>query len=159
MKKVVKIIIFVLSIIILCLIVDLTCIFTIHRPIFAIPVRQPYTYTGIFYNTYNCPEYPIPQIKSKGTKVACGITRTEFGKVLEIVDTTKDIKNFTCDEALEGFYEDDKYNYFYSCMKGKYMIVRYESGYEETIEEALRYGSITINDLEEYDISYIKYEK
>ena len=159
MKKVVKIIVLVLCIIVLCIIVDLAFIFTINRPLFAVPVRQPYTYTGIFYNTYNCPEYSMPQIKSKGVKFACGITRTEFSKVLEIVDTTKDIKNFTCAEALEGFYEDDKYNYFYSCMKSKYMIVRYESGYEETIEEALRDGSITINDLEEYDISYIKYEK
>lgn len=159
MKKLVKTIVLILSVIILCLIVDLTCIFTIHRPIFAVAVRQPYTYIGIFYNTYNCPEYPMPQIKAKGTKFACGVTRKEFGRVLEIVDTTKDIKGFSCAGALEEFYQDNEYTYFYNCMKGKYMIVRYESGYEETIAEALKYGSITIKDLDEYSISYIKYEK
>lgn len=82
-----------------------------------------------------------------------------IGKVIEIVDTTKEIKNFACVEILEEFYEDDNYTYYYNCMKGKYIIVKYESGYEETVKNALKYQSITINDLDNYNISYIKYEK
>ena len=36
------------------------------------------------------------------------------------------------------------------------MIVRYESGFEETISSALENGTITISDLDRYGISYIK---
>ena len=39
------------------------------------------------------------------------------------------------------------------------MIVKYESGYEETISNALKYGTIEISDLDKYNISYIKQNK
>jgi len=159
MKKILKMLLVIVNIIVLSIIIDLICIFTIHRPLFAIKVRTPYTYTGIFYNTYNCPEYSTPQIKAKGTKFNCAVSRVDIGKVTEIVDMTKSIKDFACAEALEQFYEDEKYDYYYNCVKGKYIIVKYESGYEETVSNALKYGTITINDLDKYNISYIKYEK
>ena len=155
MKKALNIVL----VIILFFVIDFTCVFTINRPLFALKAKQPHTYTGIFYNVYNCPEYSVPQIKSKWTKFSCAISRSEIGKVIDIVDTTKDIKDFVCAEALEGFYEDENYEYFYSCIKGKYMIVKYESGYEETVENALKYGTINISDLDYYDINYIKYKK
>ena len=159
MKKWIKVIIGIIGAIILCFVIDFICIFTIHRPIFAIRVRTPYTYIGIFYNVYSCPEYSVPQIKFKGTKFACAVDRNGIGKVIDIVDTTKDIKDFVCAEALEGFYEDEEYEYFYSCIKGKYMIVKYESGFEETVESALKYGTIKMSDLDYYEIDYIKYQK
>ena len=155
MKKALNIVL----VIILFFVIDFTCVFTINRPLFALKAKQPHTYTGIFYNVYNCPEYSVPQIKSKWTKFSCAISRSEIGKVIDIVDTTKDIKDFVCAEALEGFYEDENYEYFYSCIKGKYMIVKYESGYEETVENALKYGTINISDLDYYDINIIKYKK
>jgi len=159
MKKVLKIILIIVNIIVISIIIDLICIFTINKPLFAIKVRTPYTYTGIFYNTYNCPEYSTPQIKLKGTKFSCAVNTTNIGKVTEIVDTTKEIKNFACAEALEQFYEDENYDYYYDCIKSKYIIVKYENGYEETVTNALKYGTITISDLDKYNISYIKYEK
>ena len=73
MKIWLKIIFLIIIIVILLVIIDLICIFTINRPLFAVQVRQPYTYHGIFYDVYNCPEYSIPQIKSKGTKFHCAI--------------------------------------------------------------------------------------
>lgn len=156
MKKLIKVFLIIIGIIILSIIIDLVCIFTINRPIFAIQARTPYTYTGIFYDTYNCPEYSIPQIKAKGTKFSCSISRVDIDDVVEIVDTTKDIKDFVCAEALEEFYSDDNYSYYWSCIKDKYMIVRYESGFEETISSALKNGTIDISDLDRYGISYIK---
>ena len=36
------------------------------------------------------------------------------------------------------------------------MVVRYENGYEETISNALKYGTITISDLDKFNIEYIK---
>lgn len=155
MKKSLKITLGILGGIILLLIVDLICIFTIKRPIFAIKKDNGTAYKGIFYDTYNCEEYSVPQIKAKGTKFTC----KEKLKVKEIVDTTKEIKNFSCDQALENFYEDEYYVYNWSCIKNKYMLVRYENGNEETINNALKSGTITIKDLDNYNIDYIKTEK
>jgi len=159
MRKILKILISIVAVIILCVALDLAFIFTINRPLFGIKVRQPYTYTGLFYNVYNCPEYPMAQIKPKGIKFSCAISRTEIGKVIDIVDETKDMKNFACAEALEGFYEDDNYQYYFSCIKGKYIVVKYESGFQESVKDALKYGMITIEDLDYYGIEYIKYNK
>lgn len=159
MKKSLKIIIGIIVIIAILLILDIASIFIFKRPIFAVQARQPYTYTGLFYNTYYCPEYYTPQIKIKGTKFGCATSTTNIGKVKEIVDTTKDIKDFACAEALEQFYEDEKYLYYYSCLKSKYIIVKYENGYQETVENALKYGTIKITDLDTYNIDYIKYER
>ena len=156
MKKNIKVFLVVIGIIILSIVIDLVCIFTINRPIFAIKAKTPYTYIGIFYDTYNCPEYSMVQIKSKGTKFSCANVMVDIGDIVEIVDTTKDIKDFVCAEALEKFYSDDTYAYYWDCIKDKYMIVRYESGFEETISSALKNGTITIYDLDRYGISYIK---
>lgn len=156
MKIFIKVFLIIIGVIFLSIVIDLICIFTINRPIFAIQVRTPYTYIGIFYNTYNCPEYSVPQLKTKGTKFSCATSRSDIGVVVEIVDTTKDIKDFACAEALEEFYSDDNYAYYWSCIKDKYMIVRYESGFEETISSALKNGTIDFSDLDRYGISYIK---
>ena len=158
MKKSLKIFLIIIGIIVLGFIIDLICIFAINRPILAIKDENN-VYKGIFYNTYNCAEYAVPQIKSKGTKFACAEIKFQIGKVIEIVDTTKDIENFTCAEALEQFYEDEKYRYYYSCIKNKYVIVKYENGYEETVANALKYGTINIEDLDTYNIKYIKEDK
>lgn len=80
-------------------------------------------------------------------------------KVQRIVDKTTEIADFACAQALEEFYEDEKFIYYYSCMKGRYMIVEYTDGTEETIAAALANGHITINDLDNYDIKYHVSEK
>lgn len=75
------------------------------------------------------------------------------------MDTSKDIKDFACAEMLESFYEDNNYTYYWNCVKSEYVIVEYESGYKEMISDALKNGTITIEDLDNYNIEYIKYEK
>lgn len=163
MKKWMKISIGVIGAIVLFFVIDLICIFTINRPLFAIQSENngmSYdVYKGIFYNVYNCAEYSTPQIKSKNSKFSCAVEKGNIGKIKEIVDTTKDIKDFSCDEALEGFYEDENYTYYWSCIKNKYMIVIYESGFEETISNALKNDTIKISDLDRFNINYIKQEK
>lgn len=163
MNKYIKTTLIVASTIILLIALDLICIFTLNRPIFAIKEDNGDSvniiYKGILYNTYNCQEYAIPQIKGKRKKFNCVIEQKDIGSVVEIIDKTKKIKDFACAEALEQFYEDDNYIYYYNCIKGKYIIVKYETGYEETVESALKNGSITIKDLDNYNIDYIKYNK
>lgn len=76
-----------------------------------------------------------------------------------IVDTSKDIKDFSCAEALEKIYEDSEYTYYLNCIKSKYIEVRYPNDKKENIIEALQNGNIKINDLDKFDISYLKYAK
>ena len=69
MNKYLKIFLIVIISFFLLVVVDLTCIFTINRPIIAI--KKDNVYYGIFYDSYDCMEYPILQIKPKGTKFYC----------------------------------------------------------------------------------------
>ena len=69
MNKYLKIILIIISSIVLLVVVDLTCIFIINRPIIAI--KKGNAYYGIFYDSYDCMEYPILQIKPKGTDYYC----------------------------------------------------------------------------------------
>lgn len=161
MKKFIKIFLIIIGIIILSIVIDIICIFSINRPIFAIKDDCDCLYSvyrGLFYDTYNCPEYSMVQIKPKGTKFSCANVIVDIGEVVDIVDTTKDIKNFVCAEALEEFYSDYNYAYYWNCIKDEYMIVRYESGFEETVSNALKNGTIDISDLDRYGIDYIKDE-
>lgn len=72
MKKHLKIILVFIFVIILSILIDLVCIFTISKPIFAIQTNKDIqVYKGLFFDTYNCLEYSIPQIKRKGVKFSC----------------------------------------------------------------------------------------
>lgn len=156
MNKYIKIILLIILIFFLTFIIDLICIFTINRPLFAIKGSKPYQYSGLFYNTYNCPEYSITQIKVKSSKFTCSESRIDIGRVIEIKDKTKTKVNFSCAEIMENFYKDENYTYYYNCAKSKYVIVRYEGGYEETVKNALKYKTITPEDLDRYNIEYTK---
>lgn len=96
MKKSLKITLGVIGGILLLFIIDLICIFAINRPLFAIKQDNGSVYRGIFYDTYNCQEYSLPQIKAKGLKFTCADSKNNtsskkenndehsfFGKVIE----------------------------------------------------------------------------
>lgn len=159
MKKVLKITLIIAVIIIGLLTLDFICIFTINRPLLAVKSSTSNKYSGIFYDTYNCAEYAVPQIKSKGTKFTCANNLIITKKVESIVDKTENLDDFACAEALEQFYEDDDYTYYYSCIKSEYIVVKYTDGTEETVSKALKNKTIKISDLEDYNIKYYKYEK
>lgn len=75
MKKLIKFVFLGIGILIILVLIDLITIFTINRPLFAIKEDNGDStnliYRGLFYDTYNCFEYPTPQIKSKMTKFTC----------------------------------------------------------------------------------------
>ena len=73
---------------------------------------------------------------------------------LKIIDKTKE-ENIACNTALEQFYEDKEYIYYFPCEKSKYVIVIYSNGYQETVATSLEYGDITIEDLERNNIEFI----
>ena len=92
MKKGLKITLIVVGVIALLFVLDIGSIFLMKKPIFAIHNNGDSldrTYYGLFYNTYNCWEYPAPQIKAKWTKFSCSEnvnTTLIYGKITEIND-------------------------------------------------------------------------
>jgi len=113
-----------------------------------------YKSKGILVDTYNCTSGK-KDTQLKGFSYSCNYKGGNY----TLIDKTKDIKDFLCAEALEEFYEDTNYTYYWDCMKNKYMIVKYDNGSEETISQALLKGHIDIQILDKFDISYYKEEK
>ena len=86
-------------------------------------------------------------------------TKNNLDEEFVIVDTSKDIKDFSCDTALEEIYRDDKYIYSLPCIKSTYIKVIYAPNrYQEGLKSSLEYGRIKINDLDRFNIEYIKEE-
>jgi len=79
--------------------------------------------------------------------------------IKEIKDLTKNMLAFSCAEALDKFYEDENYEYYYDCLKSKYIVVIYEDNSEETVKDALGKDHIKISDLDMFKIDYIKHKK
>jgi len=94
MKKWLKNIFLVIVIIVLGLIIDLIWIFSFNRPLFAIKVDNGdsvnIVYKGLFYNTYNCIEYSVPQILSKFSKFSCSIGRADISNSIDNNEIVKD---------------------------------------------------------------------
>lgn len=164
MKKSLKITLIILSIIIGIIVLD-----TIQALVFnnspIIKIREnidggsaDYIDKGLFVNHYYCLNNEEKTV-FKNVKYACPLIVNDNLKIKKIIDKTKDMKDFACNEALESFYEDEDYIYFWNCIKNEYMIVIYENGYEETVKYALNNKSITIDDLDLYNIEYLKQEK
>ncbi len=79
-------------------------------------------------------------------------------EVVEIIDIAKR-DNLDCDDALQQFYSDAEYNYFYPSIKSEYVVVKYSDNTEETVENALKNGKIAISDLDRFEIKYFKEKK
>jgi len=91
MKNKVKIVLSIICVIVFFFVVDLICIFTINKPLFAVKDKNGYVYRGLFYDTYNCREYSVPQIKLKGLKLYC--TPINIQELKESTYVVTDIEN------------------------------------------------------------------
>ena len=87
----------------------------------------------------------------EGTSVTSDPTVT----VTDIIDRTKTEDLVTAD-ALEGFYADDEYVYYFSSIKSQYIDVYYSDGTSENIKDAVARGRVTIADLDKFEIGYYK---
>lgn len=81
-----------------------------------------------------------------------------LGEIVKITDRTV-IESLECADALEKFYEDSEYEYYFNCIKSEYIIVEYENGYKENVKSALQSGNATLEDLKRFNISYFKEKK
>lgn len=119
------------------------------------------TYIGLGYKVirYVSKSIDEPYKNNRGVKYGSWFMNyklTDDYIVSEIIDRTKEINNFMCAEALEEFYRDDDYIYFYSCIKSSYVVVKFKNGVQMTVSEALKQEYITIKDLDKFDIEYYK---
>ena len=61
---------------------------------------------------------------------------------IEIIDAT-----YTCSEALEKFYEDDKFVYYFPCVKSSSVFVKFPNNDKMLATTALNEGKVTIEEL------------
>lgn len=154
MNKILKIIFITIAFIICIILFDsLQALIFDNNPIIGIDTRCMKR-VGILVETYHCGNGKHNTV-IKGFSYSCSYNCGNY----TLIDKTKEIKNFVCAEALESFYEDENYIYYWNCIKNKYMVVKYDNGLEEAISEALRKGNIDINILDKFGISYIREAK
>ena len=78
-------------------------------------------------------------------------------RIENIVDRTETEPLVTAD-ALEGFWADEEYTYYFSSIKSQYIIVHYSDGTQLPVREAMARGDVTIADLDRFGIGYYKKE-
>ncbi len=111
----------------------------------------------VYFDGLVMESYPL-QINSVTSIGYLGLTNSDEKTVVNIIDKTVNSDICTSD-ALQGFYEDDRYYYSYSSIRSEYVVVEYSDGSEETVMDALAKGIITIADLDAYNIGYYKEPK
>lgn len=143
----------VVAIIAVIVIYDFINIFNLESAVLT-EYKEEKIYDGMLIDAYYCPWYSSYQVKFSFIDYSCSNV-FEAAYVVDIVDKVKE-NNLTCAEAIEEFYKDKEYIYYFSCMKSESVIVKYDNGAEETVTSALKAGRITIGDLDSYGIEYSK---
>ena len=153
MKKIVKIILIIIGLLVGFILIDsIQALVFDSNPIIGMQTREMKK-VGILVETYHCGNGKHDTV-IKGFSYSC-----TYDENITIIDKSRNIDNFSCDTALEYFYEDEKYYYSYECLKSDYVIVKYSDGNEETVKEALNNNRIDIGTLDKFKIHYIKHEK
>ena len=145
MKRWLKILFWVIVTIILLIIVDLIWIFNFNKPLFAIKEFNSDSYSsvyrGLLYDTYNCVEHSVPQIKFKGTKFNCAFI--SFGENNEYIKTDVDnvsikISDISTKGATITIKDTNKTPYTYGAW---YKIEKQENGEWKEVEPIIdNYG-------------------
>ena len=73
--------------------------------------------------------------------------------VVDIWDRTK-TEQVACDTAEEKFWEDERNEYYFPCIKSQYIIVMDSTGKTVDVVTALSEGLIAIKTLDSYGIKY-----
>ena len=129
-------------------------------------------YMGIGEDTKYCyfDDTFILFMKEKNSDTPYFALKVDNSDILEKIEETDEpkITDYTMMKdkdrykVLEGeykFFEDDKYEYYYSTQKTKLVNVWFKNGDNMTVEEALKQGKIGIDLLDKYEVEYIKKEK
>ena len=99
------------------------------------------------------PEVTVPtQPKEDPTKPAPS-TGSSSASAINIVDRVEQEGLLTF-QALELFYEDGEYEYYFPSMRSSMVYVEYADGTQKPIKEALAAGDVSIADLDRFGIRY-----
>src|SRR5574344_1799555 len=101
------------------------------------------TYQGLYYTIKSC-----NGINALNSNIICPKDKDYI-----IVDTTD-----VCAEALEQFYEDENYVYYYPCIKDNTTFIKTNSE-QLKISDALKQNKITIEELKTSGLSFYKEER
>ncbi len=162
MKQTKKIILIIIIIIIGIIVGDsLQALLFNNSPIIKIKINLTdsnikYIDKGLVVNHYYCNNNTEKTV-FKGTNYNC-LSNVENKKIKTIIDKTLNTQDFACLDVIEDFYQDENYIYYFNCAKGYAIVVVYEDETEEKVEDALKKGTITISDLDKYNITYGKRE-
>lgn len=78
----------------------------------------------------------------------------------KIIDRTViEPERYNLEQGEYKFFEDEKFEYYYSTHKTKLVTVYFKNGDFFTVEEALKDGKITMELLDKYGVKYIKKKK
>jgi len=78
--------------------------------------------------------------------------------IVDIVDLTQE-EGIATDAALELFYADEEYEYYFPSVKSAYILVGYSDSGTENIVDAIQNGRVTIENLDYFGIEYIRVPK
>lgn len=127
------------------------------------PFYQGYYYTcpleGDYNINYNNTAYSI--------KEAIDLNIIKFNNLKDMGLEYSDTKSITlvdkldgdtCAQAIENYYEDDEYIYYFDCIKSNFVFVNI-NGSEYLLKEALNNKIVTVNELEDNNIILSKKKK
>ncbi len=101
------------------------------------------------------------QEEEEAKKASSTVSSTNGSKsssINRIIDETQD-PEVLCATAMEEFFEDDNYTYYFTCEKSGSVKVIYNDNTMEKVTVALKSGHIKITDLDRFNITYVKEEK
>lgn len=87
-----------------------------------------------------------------------GVDNQPEETVAAIIDLTEENHLSTAD-ALEEFYKDSDYTYYFPSIKSEYIECQFSNGDTMPIKQALDDGKVTVSDLDTYGIFYWKVDK
>ena len=91
-------------------------------------------------------------VSTEKIQAAAAENDTEI-QLVSIVDLTRVNQLDTC-PALELFYEDSGFQYYFPSIKSEYIECQFSNGDTMKITEALKNGTVSVSDLDAYDIQY-----
>jgi hypothetical protein len=152
MKKKRNFMVLALVAIILLFVFDYVLVLTTHsKPLLAIRRSDSLNliYTTPFYRVWKCYN-GTNHIGTFGDSFDCPKIVGSF----VIVDETKN-----CAEALELFYSDDYYDYYFPCIQSNTVFIKLINDKKITVKDALANNIVTINELKDAGLFFYKYSK
>ena len=105
--------------------------------------------------TAGCALAAEPEVGPATSETPMPVPDPDVVTVTDIVDRAEE-ENLPTDTALELFWSDGEYDYYFPTVRSRYVSVYYSDGTEQTVRAALEEGRIAIADLNTFGVDYHK---